>query len=127
MPGRVSRRKIAGFVSEKLIAGRPVTEAIKEAAAYLIETKRTSERELLVRDIEDILAEKGVVIADVTSAHPLTDTLRSEVRTLIGANELHLRESIDGSVLGGVRIDMPGTRFDGTVKRKLNALRAQQL
>ena len=127
MPGRLSRRKIAAFVAEKLIAGNSVATAIKEAAAYLVETKRTSERELLVRDIEDILAEKGVVIADVTSAHPLSDTLRSEVRTLIGAKELHLRESIDTSVLGGVRIDMPGTRFDGTVQRKLNALRAQQL
>lgn len=127
MPGRLSRRKIAAFVANKLIAGKPVAEAIKEAAAYLVETRRTSERELLIRDIEDILAENGVVIADVTSAHPLSDTLRSEVHTLIGAKELHLRESIDAAVLGGIRIDMPGVRFDGTIKRKLNALRAQQL
>lgn len=127
MPSRISRRKIAAFVADKLIAGVPANEAIKEAAAYLIDTKRTSERELLVRDIEDILAENGIVVADVTSAHPLSDTLRAEIRTLIGAKELHLRESTDSAVLGGVRIDMPGARFDATIQRKINALRAQQL
>lgn len=127
MPSRISRRKIAAFVADKLAAGVPADMAIKEAAAYLIETKRTSERELLVRDIEDVLAEKGIVVADVTSAHPLSDALRSEIRTLIGAKELHLRESTDAAVLGGIRVDMPGARFDGTIQRKINALRAQQL
>lgn len=127
MAGRISRRKIATFVADKLVAGQPVKMALKEAAAYLVETKRTSERELLVRDIEDILAEKGIVVADVTSMRPLSEALRSEIGTLIGAKELHLRESIDESVLGGVRIDLPGARFDGTLRRKLNALRAQQL
>jgi len=127
MPSRISRRKIAAFVADKLIAGVPADKAVQEAAAYLIESKRTSERELLVRDIEDVLAEKGIVVADVTSANPLSDTLRSEIRTLIGAKELHLRESTDAAVLGGVRVDMPGARFDGTIQRKINALRAQQL
>ena len=127
MPSRIARRKIASFVADKLVNGVPAEAAIKEAAAYLIETKRTNERELLVRDIEDILAEKGIVVADVTSAFPLSDALRSEISTLIGAKELHLRESIDAAVLGGVRINMPGARFDGTIQRKINALRAQQL
>ena len=127
MPGRIARRKIAAFIADKLIAGAPVDKAVKEAAAYLIETKRTGERELLVRDIEDILAEKGIVVADVTSAHPLSGALRTEISALIGAKELHLRESIDSAVLGGVRIATPGARFDGTVQRKINALRAQQL
>lgn len=127
MPSRIARRKIAAFVADKLVTGVPADVAIKEAAAYLIETKRTNERELLVRDIEDILAEKGIVVADVTSAYPLSDALRSEISTLIGAKELHLRESTDAAVLGGVRINMPGARFDGTIQRKINALRAQQL
>lgn len=127
MPSRIARRKIAAFVANKLVTGVPADVAIKEAAAYLIETKRTNERELLVRDIEDILAEKGIVVADVTSAYPLSDALRSEISTLIGAKELHLRESTDAAVLGGVRINMPGARFDGTIQRKINALRAQQL
>jgi F0F1-type ATP synthase delta subunit len=29
--------------------------------------------------------------------------------------------------LGGVRIDVPGKRFDGTIQRKLTALKAKQL
>ncbi|HJP81549.1 MAG TPA: F0F1 ATP synthase subunit delta [Candidatus Saccharimonadales bacterium] len=127
MARRISRRKIAAFVADQLIAGKPATKAVKGAAAYLVETKRTSEVDLLVRDIEDVLAGSGIVVADVTSAHPLTDGIRTEIRTLVHAKELHLRESIDPTVLGGVRVDIPGARFDGTAQRKLNALRAQQL
>ena len=127
MARRISRRKIAAFVADKLTTGKLVDEAIREAAAYLIEVKRTSEVDLLVRDIEDVLAENGIVVADVTSARPLTDSVRKEIRTLVHAKELHLRESVDPVVLGGVRVDIPGARFDGTAQRKINALRAQQL
>jgi F-type H+-transporting ATPase subunit delta len=127
MARRISRRKIAAFVADKLTAGKSVDEAIREAAAYLVEVKRTSEVDLLVRDIEDVLAENGIVVADVTSARPLTDSVRKEIRTLVHAKELHLRESVDPAVLGGVRVDIPGARFDGTAQRKINALRAQQL
>ncbi len=38
--------------------------------------------------------------------------------------ELLVRDIED---LGGVRIDLPGKRFDGTILRKLTALKAKQL
>jgi F0F1-type ATP synthase delta subunit len=66
-------------------------------------------------------------VADVTTAHPLTADAKAAIRTLVGAKTLQLRESIDATVLGGVRIDTPGKRFDGTIQRKLMALKAKQL
>jgi len=127
MAVRVSRHKMALFVADKLTAGVPARKALQEAAAYLIETGRTREADLLVRDIEDVLEERGIVVADITSATPLDDIARTEIRRMVGASSLQLRETIDASVLGGVRIDMPSRRFDGTIKRKLTALRAKQL
>lgn len=124
---RLSRHKMATFVADKLVVGVPAKEALKEVAAYLVETRRTREIDLFVRDIEDVLVTHGIVVADITSARPLSDSIRSEIRTLVGASSLQLRESIDESVLGGVRIDMPGKRFDGTIQRKLIALKAKQL
>lgn len=126
MAQRLTRRKIALHVAEKLLAGVSSATALKSAAAYLVDTGRTRETELLVRDIEDILAEQGVVVADVTTAFPLTDTLRSEVRSMLGGKP-QLRETVDTSVLGGVRIDLPGKQYDATIQRKLTALRAKQL
>ena len=127
MAVRLSRRKLAAYVADKLQAGASVSEVLREIAAYLIDTRRTRELELLVRDIEDALAARGVVVADITTAHALSNELKSEINTLIGAKKLQIRETIDESVLGGVRIDIPGKRFDVTIRHKLTALRAKKI
>lgn len=124
---RLSRRKLAAYVADKLIAGDKPTAALKEAAAYLVDTRRTREQELLVRDIEDALATRGTVVADVTSAFPLSSSLKSEIKKLVGGKTLQFRETVDKDVLGGVRVDVPGKRFDGTIRRKLMQLKAKQL
>lgn len=126
MAARLTRRKIATHVAEKIASGGSVKAAMQGAAAYLVDTGRTRELELLVRDIEDVLAEMGVVVATITTASPLTDAIRSEVRSVIGKNA-QLRETVDSSVLGGIKIDLPGKQYDGTIRRKLTALRAKQL
>lgn len=124
---RMSRRKMAAYVADKLIAGEKPSAALREVAAYLVDTRRTRELELLVRDIEDALATRGTVVADVTSAHPLSNALKSEIASLVGGKSLQLRETIDEQVLGGIRVDVPGKRFDGTIRHKLTALKAKQL
>lgn len=124
---RPSRRKLAEYVAGKLMRGDETRKVFKELAAYLIDAKRTRDIDLLVDDIEDVLAGHGIVVADVVSAHPLTDTIRKEIRSLIDAPDIRLRETIDTSVLGGIRVVIPGKRFDGTIRRKLTALKAKQL
>lgn len=127
MANRLSRRKLAGYVTDKLQAGVPARDALRGVAAYLSESNRTREYELVVRDIEDVLAERGIVVANVTTARPLSDAIKKEVASLIVANDVQLREIIDETVLGGVLIDVPGKRFDGTLRHKLNAIKAKQL
>ena len=127
MAQRLSRRKMAGFVADKLQSGASARDAMKEVAAHLVETGRTRELELLVRDIEDMLAGHGVVVADVTTAHPLSSGIKAEIAKLVGAKKLQMREQIDPTVLGGVRVEVPGKRFDGTIRRKLLALKTKQL
>jgi F-type H+-transporting ATPase subunit delta len=127
MAGRLSRRKIALYAADKLHAGIEPSGVIKEVAAYLVDTRRTRELDLLVRDIEGELAIRGTVVADVTTARPLTEALKKQIGTLVQAKNLHVRETIDSSVLGGMRVDIPGKRFDGTLRRKLVALKEKQL
>jgi F0F1-type ATP synthase delta subunit len=127
MTARISRRKLASYVVSEIERGISVTSALAEVAAYLVDSHRNREYELLVRDIEDVLAEHGTVVADVTTAHPLSITLRTEIITLLNAKNTELREIVDSNVIGGIRIDIPGQRYDGTIRRKLNALRAQKL
>lgn len=124
---RLSRRKIATYAADQLLAGKTKADVLRSVAAYLVEAGRTREAILLVRDIEDVLASRGHVVADVTSAHPLTTTLKDEIKNLVGGDSLQIRELVDSGVLGGMKIDVPGKRFDGTIRRKLTALRAKQL
>jgi len=128
MAARLSRRKIAIFVTNKLLAGNhQALEVMRELAAYLVTERRTRELDLIVRDIEEMLAESGVVVADVASARPLSEAMKTEVAAMLGASSVQLRESVDEALLGGIRIDTPGKRFDGTIRHKLTALRAKQL
>jgi F-type H+-transporting ATPase subunit delta len=127
MASRLSRRKIAAYSADKLLSGISVSDVVKEVAAYLVDTRRTRELELLIRDIEEALATRGIIVGDVTSAYPLGATLKAEIAKLVGGKSLQLRETIDSTVLGGVRVNIPGKRFDGTIQRKLSALKAKQL
>lgn len=122
MINNISRRKLATHAAMRIAAGE-TQAAINELAAYLIQSGREREADLVVRDIESKLADRGIVVATVTTAHPLTDGLRIAVKDMIGAESLHLKEVVEPAVLGGISIDLPGRRYDATVKSKLASLK----
>lgn len=123
MSGRtISRRKLAEFVADQLQSGDGKDATLK-AAAYLIETRQKHSVRLLVRDIEEIMASSGIFVVDTTSARPLSENDKAAIAKLLGAKQLHTRESVDPSVLGGVRIEMSGKHFDGTLKHKIDLLK----
>ena len=124
MSSHLSRRKIADYSADKLAAGENI---IHDLAGMLVADGRTREVELLVRDIETALSDRGIVVATVISAHKLGEDIKQAIAELVDSKDLKLREKIDGSVIGGLRIDLPGQRLDGTIKHKLAALRAQKI
>ncbi|MGB2787381.1 MAG: F0F1 ATP synthase subunit delta [Candidatus Saccharimonadaceae bacterium] len=124
MPTHLSRRKIADYAADQIAAGKDV---IRDLAVLLVADGRTREVELLVRDIEAALSVRGIVVATVTSAHSLGEDIKRAIAELVGSEDLKLREKIDDSVIGGLRIDLPGQRLDDTIKHKLAALRAQKI
>lgn len=127
MPSRLSRRKIASFIADRLVAGSNQMAIIRQLAAYLIDNRRTKEVQLIVRDIEFELQNRGVILAEVTTASKLTDATRKEIERLIVSHadpgRIELRQFIDPSVIGGVRIDIPGKRLDATIARRLAIFR----
>lgn len=129
MAVRLSRRKLAAFTTERLLAGDKT--AIKQLAAYLVETRRTRELPLVVRDIETALADRGVVVADVTTATPLSETAAKAIRAFVAGEfngaDVQLRVSEDASLLGGAKVHMPGSELDTTIRRKLTTLRASKI
>lgn len=122
MSARISRRKLAEYAVEQLQSGVSHTDLTKELAAYLIDTGRERELDLLVRTIEDQLEATGLVVATVTTARPLSEVLRRDIRAKIGGQQVELREQVAPEVIGGVMIQTPTRRLDQTLASNINAL-----
>lgn len=129
MATRLSRRTIARHTADQLLKGD--ADVVRQLAAFLIDTRRTRELELIVRDVEDALVGRGVVIASVASARDLTAEAKKAISTFIsqtsGASTVHLRPRVDPSLLGGVKIDLPGEELDTTLRRKLTLLKSNKV
>ena len=72
------------------------------------------------------LESRGVVEADVTAARPLTDAQRDALSKKLGGisgRKVELLVHIDPSVVGGLRVDMQGKRFDNTIQHRLDLMR----
>ena len=119
----ISRRRLASYAAGVLAAGGDRGLLLREIAAYLIEMKATRTADLVVAAIEEELQARGIVVIEAVSAHPLSDELRARIRTLVGGREAHFRERINPDVIGGVKIALPDSEFDGTIQRKLIALK----
>ena len=121
----ISQRRLAAYVAGQLLASGDKKRLVKELAAYLIETGRVRDLNQVVAAIEEALALRGAVVATVTTARPLSPENKQAIVkqfTQTGA-KLYIREQIDPSVIGGFKIELPGSQFDGTVIHKLTTLK----
>ena len=63
-------------------------------------------------------------VSAVALAAPAREKLLAKLQKMTGKNVV-LTETVDSSVLGGLRLDMGGKRLDGTVQRHLERLREE--
>jgi F0F1-type ATP synthase delta subunit len=128
MSMHLSRRQLADYAANQLLDGAGSEKIARQLAAVLTETKRTHEAELLSKDIAWELERRGkVASANITSATPLSETLRSELTKFIkdtaNVDEVNLQENIDKSVLGGLKIETAIHSWNKTVATKLRNIR----
>lgn len=129
MAQRLSRRALADYIAEQWSAGVDRAKLIRQLAAYLVENRRTNEAILIVRDIEAALAEKGQLLAKVSSARELSsqvkDGLIMQLKASQHAKSVELNTEVDANLLGGMKVELPGQEFDGTLRQRLQALKLQ--
>ena len=125
MAGRLSRRALATFVAKKLLAGND--QVIDWLAALLIEERREREADLLVRDIESILADSGQMIVQVDTARPLDAATKQEIESMFDQHEVHIKETVRPELIGGVKITTPTQSLDRTIAKKLEILRTAEI
>lgn len=130
MNHKLSRRVIARAFVAKLVA-EPTRQAhwVKVLAAYLVEQKQIDTVDMLLADISrEYFAETGVLLADVTSARPLTEAVRKAVEKALheatDAKKVVITEHTDQSLIGGVVARTPDAVLDASVRSQLNQLAA---
>lgn len=120
---KASRRDIALAIlalSEKV----PAAKLSRAVASYVIEQRRTSELDAILREVARLREEQtGVVEATVTSAFPVSDKVKKEIKALIGEDKMVINEVVDPSVIGGVRVETSKVNLDLTVRNRLHKLK----
>lgn len=128
MATKLTRRAVTRYVADQLVSGADANNVIAQLAAYLVVQRKTKQIDSFIADIEIELAARGVVVADVTTARPLSEELRQSVETLIatqtGGRHVALREHVDRDIIGGMIIRSAGTEYDRSIKRAVRALRS---
>jgi len=130
MPGRISRRRIAEYVATELIEAKTSqAKVLQQLAAFLVDTRRTTELTLIVRDIEFQLSQKGYTNATVTSAFDLTAATQKAIEAFVKdktkAAHISLTTHVDPSVIGGVKVSLPGYEINQTIAHQLTALKTR--
>lgn len=130
MNSKISRRVLARTIAEKL-AAEPAKQRhwMKLLAAYIIDQRLEKDVDLLLKDIvRELFTINGQLLVSATTARPLTDALRTELRTSLraatGATSIVLEENIDPDLLGGFVAKTPDGELDASVRTQLQHLAA---
>lgn len=124
----ISRRRLARELV-RLIAQAPTrrAELLKQAAAYLVVTKRAKQAHLLLSDIAaELLRAQGHLAAEARTAFRLEPATRQQIITVLqkatGAKTIELTETLAPELLGGVVVRTPGRELDTSVALQLKRI-----
>ena len=97
----------------------------------LAQNRRLSQLPAMIRAFNTIAAaQRGEVTAEVTSAHPLTDTQLASLKDKLTAREgrtVKLQTSVNPDLLGGLVVTIGSKRIDGSILTRLNTLATKMM
>ncbi|MDX9750783.1 MAG: ATP synthase F1 subunit delta [Flavobacteriales bacterium] len=116
-------------VLDKVFGGR-VGEVAQRFMAILVRKGREGMLPQVAAAVQELYKrQKGIVTAEVTSAAPLDDSAREQVRALATARHpgktVELDEHVDPELIGGLTIRIGDEQYDGSVSRRLSDLRRE--
>ena len=99
---------------------------VRNLVGVMVNNRRLSQLPQVAQAFGALLAaRRGQQTAQVTSAHPLTDTQRAQVTarlTEAGFSGIKLSEHVDPSILGGLIVRIGSRLYDNSIKSKLQKL-----
>jgi F-type H+-transporting ATPase subunit delta len=96
----------------------------KDLAAYLVAERRSGELDAIMREVKTLRERaNGAQEATITTAYPASNTVKKQLKGLLGGGKVVMNEVIDKSVIGGVRMEASDYYLDLTVRNRLNKLK----
>jgi F-type H+-transporting ATPase subunit delta len=129
MARKLSRRALAQYIADNALDAKKRATVLQQLAGYLVQSRRTKEVDLIVRDVEVALLSRGIVMGTIVSAYDLSVDMKRAIEALVtrqtGAKSVSLDQIIDPSVIGGMKLSLPGQELDQTIRHQLTVLKTR--
>lgn len=129
MQNTYSRPKLVNYIVDNLESGKSTAGLSRCVAAYLTDTGKANELDSLMRDAQELRAQKyGVIELTTRSAHTLDAAQVKQIEKVAAgqyddAKTVKMHKLQDNSVIGGANLTLPHASLDVTIRAKLNQLR----
>ena len=101
-------------------------KTVLDFVGVIANNRRLSMLRPIVTAFATLVAQKrGVVVAGVSTAHPLTDVQREQLRARLieaGYGQVNIQETVDPTLLGGLVVRVGARLYDTSLKSRLQRL-----
>jgi F-type H+-transporting ATPase subunit delta len=108
------------------LADQGFSKLMQDFAGVVASNRRLGALRAIVADFAALVADKrGVVVAEVTSAHPLSDVQEQQLRARLiesGFGRVEIVKRVDASLLGGLVLRIGARLYDSSLKSRLQRL-----
>ena len=108
------------------LASQGIGKLVQNFVGVVATNRRLAGLRAMVSAFAALVAQKrGVVVAHVASAHPLSDVQREQLRARLieaGYGQVRIDESVDPSLLGGLVVRVGARLYDTSLKSRLQRL-----
>lgn len=123
----LQRRATLGKAVKALLGAGKASALTQSFAETVIMNGRAAALPVILDAFAALIAQaKGLVVARVTSARPLSDASRKALETALvsaladkGVKDIALKTKVDESLIGGMRVEVGPWLYDGSLKGKL--------
>jgi F-type H+-transporting ATPase subunit delta len=116
-------------VIEKLTARLGASRIVRNFLFVVVDNQRTHLLPEILHTFEDVIRQRqGVAEAEVTSAAELTAPQKTQLQQTLErltGRKIQAKYSLDPALLGGAVVRIGDTIYDGSVRNRLNQMRAQ--
>ena len=109
-----------------VLAGQGFGKLVQDFVGVVANNRRLAILRQIVRAFAALVAAKrGVVVAEVVSAHPLSDVQREQLRARLieaGYGSVNIQDRVDPGLLGGLVVRIGARLYDTSLKSRLQRL-----